>query len=128
VTVHDPRPDTATAERCVGLLAHLPQRVHDQARRPVKPGRFSAAWGRPPITLRCGVPKPPGLGPSSQCFEVNGVGWYAEAAQGGYLFTTIGRPAYVEVSVPSNLAPEADALVDIAGPINAYDPIEQPCR
>ena len=58
----------------------------------------------------------------------HGVGWFAEPAYGGYLFTTIGRPAYVEVSVPSHDAPEAHALVDFATPINTYDPAEQPCR
>jgi hypothetical protein len=90
---------------------------------------FLIRFPTPPLTLRCGVPRPPGPRATSQRFEVNGVGWFAEPAQGGYLFTTIGRPAYVEVSVPSHYAPEAQALVDLATPINTYDPAEQqPCR
>ena len=71
-------------------------------------------------------PKPPGLGPESECFEVNGVGWFAEEAQGGYLFTTIGRPAYVQVGVPTDYAPEANALVDIADAVTKL-PVDQPC-
>jgi Protein of unknown function (DUF3515) len=128
MSVPDPVPDAASEAKCLSLLAHLPERVAKQSRRSVKPGRFAAAWGQPPLTLRCGVPRPPGLGATSQCFDVNGVGWFAEPARGGYLFTTIGRPAYVEVSVPSHYAPEAQALVDFATPINTYDPAERPCR
>ena len=86
----------------------------DQPRRTVEPGTLSAAWGDPTITLKCGVEKPPGLGDASECFEVNGVGWFAEEAEGGYLFTTIGRSAYVQVGVPTEYAPEANALVDVA--------------
>ena len=106
----------------------LPGTVLDSKRRTVTPGRFSAAWGKPPISLRCGVDRPPGLTPASDCFEVNGVGWYAERAATGYLFTTIGRTAYVEVGVPSHYAPEANALVDLAAVVNAHDPLLQPCR
>jgi hypothetical protein len=128
VAVPDPAPDDATAAICGTVLADLPRKVLDQSRRTATPGRLSAAWGRPAITLRCGVPKPPSLVPTSACFEVNGVGWYAEEATGGYLFTTIGRPAFVEMAVPSKYAPEAGALVDVAGTINAHDPVQQPCQ
>ena len=110
------------------VLADLPRKVLEQSRRRATPGRLGAAWGRPAITLRCGVPKPPGLKPTSACFEVNGVGWFAEEATGGYLFTTIGRPAFVEMAVPSKYAPEAGALVDVARAISAHDPVRQPCQ
>ena len=57
------------------------------------------------------------------------MGWFAEPAHGGYLFTTIGRPAYVEVSVPSHYAPEAQRRWSTShAVINTYDPAEQPCR
>jgi len=95
-------------------MADLPATVLDEKRRAVDPGVLSAAWGDPTITLRCGVAKPPTLGATSACFEVNGVGWFAEQATGGYLFTAVGRSVYVEVGVPSAYAPEANALVDVA--------------
>ncbi len=108
-------------------MADLPSSVLAENRRTVQPGAFSAAWGRPPIVLRCGVDKPAALQPSSQCFEVNGVGWLAEEADGGYLFTTIGRAAYVELAVPTEYAPEASALTAVAATITAHDPVVQPC-
>ena len=70
--------------------------------------------------------KPPGLGDASECFEVNGVGWFAEEADGGFLFTTIGRSAYVQLGVPAAYAPEANALVDVAEAVKKV-PSERPC-
>jgi hypothetical protein len=125
--VADPAPTETDRSVCTQLMAALPRRVLDQDRRTVEPGRFSAAWGKPVITLRCGVTKPPSLNQTSQCFEVNGVGWFAEPAKGGYLFTTIGRKAFVEVGVPGKYAPEANALVDLAAAVTAHDPLEKAC-
>ena len=107
-------------------MAGLPATVVDQPRRTVEPGALSAAWGSPTITLQCGVEKPPRLGDASECFKVNRVGWFAEEAEGGYLFTTIGRPVYVEVGVPTEYAPEANALVDVAAAVQTI-PVDQPC-
>jgi hypothetical protein len=101
--------------------------VLENERRKAVPGRFSATWGDPPITLRCGVEKPPKLTATSECFEVNGVGWFAEQTASGYLFTTIGRTTYVEVGVPSDYAPEANALVDLAAAVSEHDPSLKPC-
>ena len=128
VAIPDPTPSGEPAAVCTAVLADLPAQVEGQDRRDVEPGRFSAAWGSPAITLRCGVDKPPTLEPTSQCFEVNGVGWLAEEATTGYLFTTIGRTAYVEVAVPSDYAPEANVLVDVAAPIAAHVPVITPCQ
>jgi len=122
----EPTPPAAVVEQCTRVMAALPPTVLDQPRRTVEPGRLSAAWGDPTITLRCGVDKPAGLGAASECFEVNGVGWFAEDAEGGYLFTTIGRPVYVQVGVPSEYAPEANALVDLAAAVGTI-PVDQPC-
>lgn len=126
VTMTDPTPAPAVAEQCAAVMAALPDTVLDQPRRTVEPGKLSAAWGDPTITLKCGVEKPPGLGAASECFEVNEVGWFAEEADGGYLFTTIGRPVYVQVGVPTKYAPEANALVDVADAVKKI-PVEQPC-
>lgn len=122
----DPTPSAAVREQCAVVMAALPATVLDEQRREVTPGALAAAWGDPTITLRCGVEKPPGLGAESECFEVNGVGWFAEEADGGFLFTTIGRSAYVQVGVPTAYAPEANALVDVAAAIGTI-PLQQPC-
>lgn len=123
----DPDPGAEARGQCTALMADLPETVRDEDRREVRPGELTAAWGDPPITLRCGVPQPPGLTRSSECWEVNGVGWFAEEAEGGMLFTTIGRGTFVEVGVPAGYTPHADALVNVAAPIEAHIPSEQPC-
>lgn len=108
-------------------MAGLPKTVLDLKRRKVEPGVLTAAWGDPAISLRCGVSTPAAMTQTSQCFEVNGVGWLMEPANGGRIFTTIGRPALIEVAVPDDFAPEANALVDLAAVITASNPVEQPC-
>ena len=127
VSVPDPAPSGRSEQVCTALMADLPVTVLDGQRRKVEPGRRSAAWGDPAITLRCGVEKPPKLTAASPCYEVNGVGWFAEEASGGYLFTTIGRTTFVEVGVPSEYAPEANALVDLAATVSRHDPLLKPC-
>jgi hypothetical protein len=125
--VPDPAPTGPDLETCTGLMADLPERVLDQDRREARPGVFSAAWGDPVITLRCGVTKPPGLTPASPCLEANGVGWFDEEAEGGRLYTTIGRRTYVELAVPTAYAPESGALVDVAATVARHDRLLTPC-
>lgn len=123
-----PPPDPSAEERalCATVMDALPDTVLDQSRRDTEAPELTAAWGNPPISIRCGVDKPKALGPDAQCFEVNHVGWFAEEGVGGMVFTTIGRPVYIEVGVPSEYAPEANALVDVAAAV-ATVPAEQPC-
>jgi hypothetical protein len=127
VAVVDPTPDPAGAAICTAVMADLPEQVLDQDRRTVEPGTFSAAWGKPAIVLRCGVAAPPTLTPTSECLEVNGVGWFSEEATGGMIFTTIGRTANVEVSVPSAYQLGSGALVDLGAAVSTHDPVVTPC-
>lgn len=109
-------------------MPHLPDAVAGQKRRVTSEPALTAAWGDPPISLRCGVTRPAAMTRASQCYEVDGVGWFAEQGEGGWLFTTFGRDAFVEVGVPSAYAPEANALVDLAPAISAHDPLREPCQ
>jgi hypothetical protein len=127
VQVAEPSLDPAARATCDAVLAALPEQVLESTTRPTRPGVLSRAWGDPAIVLRCGVPTPPGLTATSECVEVNGVGWFREQAEGGTLFTTIGRAVTVEVGVPAGYAPEVDVLVDLAAAIDAHDPVAQPC-
>ncbi len=111
---------------CKALLADTPRRVAGQHALEVA-DRVAAAWGDPPIVLRCGVEEPAALKPTSQCFDVNGVGWLAETTADGYLFTTIGRSFHVSLEVPKAYDPAADALADVASTVKKHDPEEQPC-
>lgn len=98
-----------------------------EERREVEPVGSGGAWGDPPIIVQCGVPKPAGLDPTSRCAEINGVGWFSDKNEDGYVFTTIGRETYVRVTVPAEYEPPADALVDLAGAIKEHDPVVQEC-
>ncbi len=119
--------DPAAATPCSALHAVLPGTVADQARREVSSDGASSAWGSPAIVLRCGVSDAVGMDPASRCDLVGGVGWYTEDLADGYRFTTIGRTLPVEVTVPHEYAPEADALIDLAAAIKQAVPRRHPC-
>ena len=116
-------------EVCDDLLAALPSQVLGAERRDVTPYGAGAAWGDPPVALRCGTTAAQGMGPSVQCQVVDDVGWYAEELEGGYRFTTIGRQTYVEVVVPDADGSEtaAGALVDLAPAVRGTVPEVRPC-
>jgi len=103
-------------------MAALPGRVDGQTRVDRTPeSLLTAAWGDPAIVVRCGVATPEALQPTSQLVTVDGIDWLPENLASGYRFTTVGRLANVEVTVPDHYAPEADALVDLAATIHGND-------
>jgi hypothetical protein len=120
-------PVSAPPAACKALLAGLPSQVGSQDARPVSPAGAGAAWGSPPVVLRCGVRRPAAMTSSASCVEVNDVGWFAEQREPGYVFTTIGRSVYVELTVPSAYAPESNALVDVADAVKTHIPAETAC-
>jgi hypothetical protein len=129
VPVAVPSPAPSVIEACERLVHALPDEVLGEGSRKVIPDSLiTAAWGDPPIELACGVAPPAELATAqSQCFEVNGVGWFAEPAENGVVFTTIGRELYVEVAVPDDYAPEANALTDLAAAVSQFNELVQPC-
>ncbi len=140
VEVTAPSPTGKAKDQCAALIEDLPVTVLGEKARDVTPAdRSAAAWGDPPIVLRCGVQRPSALVATSACFEVNGVGWLAtqngrevagdEPVKGTMTFTTIGRAAYVEVSVPDVEGHSAaDPLTAFAHPIQHTIPLEHPCQ
>lgn len=107
------------------MMSALPASVDGAPARDSQP--YLATWGSPAIVLRCGVERPEALRPTSRCDVIDGIGWFAEQQSEGWRFTTIGRSGYVEVTVPSHWAPEADALVDLAPAVSRM-PQVHPCR
>ena len=107
----------------------LPEKVLDAERRKTEPvSPLTAAYGDPPIEVTCGVAPPAGMAEAqSQCFEVNGVGWFAKEVENGFIFTTIGRQVYVEVAVPAKYAPEANALTDVSDAVHRFNKLITPC-
>jgi hypothetical protein len=124
VDVPAPVPPAEVAAACAALPAALPEQVESQSRRPTSPASsLTAAWGDPAIVLRCGVPRPAALEPTSEVVEVNGVEWFGEPTADGYVFTTTGRVANVEVRVPNAYAPEVNPLTDLAAAVTENIPL-----
>jgi hypothetical protein len=123
----DPAPSGAAAYACAAMRGGLPDEVDSAKVTAVKPSSpYTSAWGSPAIVLRCGVPKPAALTPTSQLLVVDGVSWLPEQLTKGYLFTTVGLAVNVEVSVPDAYSPEANALADISPAIKAVVPVASP--
>ncbi|GAA3951215.1 hypothetical protein GCM10023085_37320 [Actinomadura viridis] len=121
VRVPVPAPDAAGARLCAGL--RLPEKVHGLERRDTDPeSPLTAAWGSPAIALRCGVPRPAALVPTSQLVTVNGVDWFGQPADRPVTFTAVARQVYVEVTVPPKYSPPGDVLVELGAAISATIP------
>ncbi len=115
VDVQPPSTQPEVANVCADLIDALPAEVEKQPARDTEPeSDLTAAWGSPPIVLRCGVAEPAAFKPTSQLTSVNGVHWFPEKRDDGYLFTTWGRIVRIEVAVPSTYSPEVNPLVDVA--------------
>lgn len=100
---------------CDSFLASLPVTVADQRLRETVPREASAAaWGDPPIVVRCGVAEPISFKATSALIDVESVTWFPEPLSNGTLFTTVGRAPRIDVTVPRDYAPEVNVLVDLA--------------
>lgn len=122
VPAHVPVP--GAVETCTALVEALPEVVDDAVRRDVEPPTdAAAAWGQPPVILRCGVEEPVDVDPTLAVLEVGGVGWRSVPGSGGTFFYTDGRTVVVQVAVPDDYAPEADVLIDLAQAVEATVPV-----
>ena len=82
-------------------------------------GSYAAAWGASPVVLRCGVQEPGTFDEYSSCQITNGVAWFIPEEQitgdpVDITMTTIGRSPVVEVRLPAEHFPPANAMVDLA--------------
>jgi hypothetical protein len=113
----------AAAVACARLAGELPATVAGRTRLQVQPpSSLTAAWGGAPIVLRCGVGPPAALQPTSELITIDGIDWLPEQVPGGSRYTTVGLVAAVEVTVPDDYQPAANALVDLGSAIAAADP------
>ena len=118
-----PRANPTAMKLCPALHAHLPFKVHGSARRTTSPrSPLVTAWGTPAIVVRCGVPRPVQLHPTSELVVINGVSWLGVPVDRPVTFTAVGRAAYVEVTVPSKYTPPGDVLIELAAAIKAAVP------
>ncbi|MGW1285133.1 DUF3515 domain-containing protein [Streptomyces sp. NPDC002586] len=121
-TVAVPSPDAKTAPVCRDLHKALPQQLDGRSRNDPEPrSAYTAGWGSPAIILRCGVVRPPkmidpkvaeGGDPDAIAGGVNGVDWLMERqGDGTWRFTTVGRVAYVQVSLPKGMSAQDEGTV-----------------
>lgn len=118
-----PEPTGSAADTCAALVEALPDTVDGAERREVEPADApAAAWGHPAIVLRCGVQMPEEYDDYAMCHETNDVGWFIpdELVTGSpeaITMTTIGRDVNIEVALPVEHFPPANAMVDLAAAI-----------
>ncbi|MBB2913845.1 hypothetical protein FHS43_005154 [Streptosporangium becharense] len=118
VRVEPPVPEGAAAAACETLGERLPQRLDGADRGESTPASpYVAVWGEAEIALRCGVARPATMSATDQVPEINGVAWYPDPAR-PTLFTSVGREAYVEVTISRKHVPQ-NVLLDLAAPIKA---------
>ncbi len=128
-----PRPDGPDAAACAALVEALPDSVSGLERREVSPsGVRGAAWGDPPIELRCGVGEPAGLTDVSACQVVNSVGWFIPEEQitgspTAIVMTTIDRSPRIEVRIPVDYFPPAATMAVLADAIRGTIERDDPC-
>ena len=133
VRVGTPELTGAAARTCGDLVEGLPATVDSGQRREVEPpGAPAAAWGDPAIVLRCGVAMPRSFDEFAACQETDGVGWYIPESQltgspDAITMTTIDRAVNVEVTLPPEHWPPANAMVDLAPAIKRYVEQTDPC-
>ncbi len=102
-------PDAGTPA-CAAVLKALPDELPDAGARLVrlpiaKPAPpASAAWGGgrgEPVVLRCGVPRPQELTPTSALRQVSRVQWLPVEGDGTTTWYVVDRAVYVALTVPA---------------------------
>jgi hypothetical protein len=126
-------PPEADRGPCRALLDALPAEVADLSAREVSPDdAWGAAWGDPPIVLRCGVGEPEGYDAVATCTTVEGIDWYLpeEPPEGDadVTMTTVNREPAVEVRLPVEHWPPATAMVDLAPVLEQHTERTGRCR
>ncbi len=122
IAVPTPQPDEV--EPCSAFTAALPPSLSTVGeRRDVTPdSALTAAYGDPPVGIRCGVPVPEALGPTSTLVTVDDLQWFPEELSAGWRMTSIGRAANVELTVPAEQGPAPSVAADLAPTIAATLP------
>lgn len=120
-----PAPDAASPW-CAELVAALPDEIgtgdDDLDRRtltrPAPPG--AAAWGDPPVVLRCGLARPAELTPSSRLIDVSGVQFLEIPGLGATSWVVVDRPVYLVLTLPEGSG--SAAVQQVAGAVRTTLP------
>jgi Protein of unknown function (DUF3515) len=125
VEVAAPPSSAAAARGCPAVISHLPVVLDGRQSRPAQSvSPYVAAWGDPPVVLRCGVPRPAAFVQTAELTVVNGVQWLAEPRKDATVWTAVDREVYVEVTVPAPYS--GAAVVDLSAALTQALPARHP--
>ena len=91
------------------------------ARRSVRDGSRTAAWGNPPVTLECGTATP---APADAPVVVNGVGFTVHDVGPATRWTTYGRTVFAAVTVPDHYSNGIELIYPLAAPVASSLPVD----
>ncbi|MGB7982221.1 MAG: DUF3515 family protein [Candidatus Nanopelagicales bacterium] len=117
-------PDPQVLAACTALHAALPAELSTVGeRREVTPeSPLTAAYGDPPVGVRCGVAEPVGLAADALLVTVDDVDWFAQELSNGWRLTTVERVAAVEITVDEVHGPAPSVAADLTPAISATIP------
>jgi hypothetical protein len=108
------------AAACAALVAGLPEEIDPGVeRRDVEGSAQAAAYGDPPVVLRCGVAEPERV---TEQVTINRVDWSVRDSGGGFTWTTIGREPALEVVIPDAYENFGELIVPLTGPVAQHLP------
>ena len=110
---------TASADACLRFAERLPTSLGDglARRRTVPDDPHVAAYGDPPVVVRCGAPPTAAYEQGDPLFEVNGVSWFAEERADAVVWSLPRSFVNVEVTIPR--AWTGDRLAHLADAVKA---------
>ena len=116
----------AQSATCTTLLSALHGTVGDQPPRTIDPPvPGAAAWGNPPIVLRCGIPTPAELNCSSALQVVDGVAWLQLSGTGQTTYLVADRPVRIALTVPDGSG--TAAIQDVSRVLTGTTPQQSVC-
>jgi hypothetical protein len=131
--VHVPVPTGApsAAAVCSRLLDALPSDLDAPggalSRRKTSPeSTRAAAWGDPPLILRCGVRRPRGYQPGAQTVGVNGLDWFQHVGSRRVSWTLVKRTVRVQLRIPKSYESQGGFLVQIGRVAKQVVPARSP--
>ena len=98
----------AATPACTALMAALPAELGGLPRRQLQhaddPSLVgAAAWGEPPVVLRCGIPTPAELTCTAAVQEVDGVAWLPLSTGGDTTYFAVDRSVRIALTVPEEV-------------------------
>ncbi len=119
----------ADSAACKAVMPALPQKLAGENRRTLEGATDAvAAWGDPPIILRCGLETPEELTCSSAITRVNGVYWLQLSETGLDQTTYIAADRTVRIAVTIPDGSGTGPIQQISDVVSATLPVRPPCR